>query len=141
MFDNARYIYVAVFAGDAFSTPPNSPPPRNTSTTSAGHPDHHQRERQPSLNSYEKAVNLNAVCSEETKTNHAMPHHISSPVRQQLPTPLPSNLLPDYPNVAIVNSSPAAVRVGFFEPKVEATNPGELPGSTQGGGGEGGGRR
>lgn len=68
--------------------------------------------------------------------HQAMPQHVSSPVKHQPPPPTlspPTNLLPDYPNVEIVASSPAAIRVGFFDSRVEATNSSELPGSSQGG--------
>ena len=69
----------------------------------------------------------------QQQQHQAMPQHVSSPVKPQAPaltTPPPTNLLPDYPNVEIVNSSPAAIRVGFFDARVEATNSSELPGSS-----------
>ena len=122
--------------GDQFSTPPNSPPPRLGSSSSNQPGDKH------SVTSYEKAVGLNSVWKGEEKTHHqTMPEHVSSPVKQQalpLATPPPANLLPDYPNVEIVHSSPAAVRVGFFDARVEATNTSELPGISHGGHGDGG---
>ena len=128
-----------VITGDMFSTPPNSPPPRSSTTSSASvtlssHPDtdHHQG---LITRSYEKAVNFNSVWKDDSnKPGHVMPQHVSSPVKQQSPLspppPPPTNLLPDYPNVAIVNSSPATIRVGFFDTTVEATSPGELFGTS-----------
>ena len=129
------YSFTLFIAGDTFSTPPNSPPPRVSTSSTASNPDN-QKDRdkdKDSLTSYEKAVNLSSVWKDEAKTNHAMPQHVSSPVTHHPPpsTP-PANLLPGYPNIAIVDSSPAAVRVGFFETTVETTNPGELPGSSHG---------
>jgi hypothetical protein len=121
--------------GDQFSTPPNSPPPRTGSSSSTAPPD------KLSVTSYEKAVLHNSVWKDDAKMHHqAMPQHVSSPVKHQPPLPTlppPSNLLPDYPNVEIVTSSPAAIRVGFFDARVEATNSSELPGSSQPGGGRG----
>lgn len=119
--------------GDTFSTPPNSPSVRRSTSSSSGPGSQKDKD---SMTSYEKAVDLNptGVWKDESKINHTMPHHVSSPPLKQQP-PLsspPANLLPGYPNVEIVNSSPAAVRVGFFDATVEATNPGELPGSSQG---------
>ena len=133
------YVHVCSYSlkifitGDTFSTPPNSPPPRASSSSAASNPDSQRGGDKDSLTSYEKAVNLNSVWKEEPKTNHAMPQHVSSPVTHHPPpsTP-PANLLPGYPNIAIVDSSPAAVRVGFFDTTVETTPPGELPGSTHG---------
>ena len=122
--------------GDQFSTPPNSPPPRTGSSSSSNA----ALSDKQSITSYEKAVVLNSVWKDDGKTHHqAMPQHVSSPVKHQPPLPTlppPANLLPDYPNVEIVNSSPAAIRVGFFDARVEATNTAELPGSSQQGRGE-----
>ena len=136
------YSFPIFITGDTFSTPPNSPPPRASTSSAASNPDSQRDKDKVSLTSYEKAVNLNSVWKEDAKTNHAMPQHVSSPVTHHPPpsTP-PANLLPGYPNIAIVDSSPAAVRVGFFDTTVETTNPGELPGSTHGssGGREGAG--
>ena len=129
------FDYVAT-PGDQFSTPPNSPPPRTGSSSSSTAPPDKQ-----SVSSYEKAVVHNSVWKDDAKMHHqAMPQHVSSPVKYQPPLPTlppPSNLLPDYPNVEIVTSSPAAIRVGFFDARVEATNSSELPGSSQPGGGWG----
>lgn len=146
---------VCVFlpTGDTFSTPPNSPPPQ-TSSVSSSTTSSNQRlnkmseNKSSSLTSYEKAVNFNSVTDIGNNKGHrtAMPQHVSSPVKQQQLscTHPPANLLPEYPNVAIVNSSPAAIRVGFFDSTaIEATNTGELPGTTThlvSAGGGGGGR-
>ncbi|CAI7994415.1 5'-AMP-activated protein kinase subunit gamma-1 [Geodia barretti] len=131
-----RVQSVESIQGDQFSTPPNSPPPRTGSSSSSTAPPDKQ-----SVSSYEKAVVHNSVWKDDAKMHHqAMPQHVSSPVKHQPPLPTlppPSNLLPDYPNVEIVTSSPAAIRVGFFDARVEATNSSELPGSSQPGGGWG----
>lgn len=113
--------------GETFSTPPNSPPPRSSTSS-----DPDNQKDKVSLTSYEKAVNLNPTTSwkDVGKVNHTMPQHVTSPVKHQPPLPSPpANLLPGYPNVEIVHSSPAAVRVGFFDATIETTNAGELPGS------------
>ena len=148
IFSCRLYMYIHVYSGflimclctltthitgDTFSTPPNSPSVRRSTSSSSGPGSQKDKD---SMTSYEKAVDLNptGVWKDESKINHTMPHHVSSPPLKQQP-PLsspPANLLPGYPNVEIVNSSPAAVRVGFFDATVEATNPGELPGSSQG---------
>lgn len=117
-----------LYVGDTFSTPPNSPPPRSSTSS-----DPDGQKDKVSLTSYEKAVNLNPTSSwkDGGKINHTMPQHVSSPVKHQPPlSSPPANLLPGYPNVEIINSSPAAVRVGFFDATVEATKAGELPGSS-----------
>ena len=131
------YTRVFVMAGVTFTTPPNSPtlnPPRNSVEGSSD--TESSRTDKDSLTSYEKAVTMNpsaALLKEDggKTATWTMPQHVSSPVKLHPPlSSPPADLLPGYPNVEIVNSSPAAVRVGFFDASVETTNPGQLPGSS-----------
>ena len=123
-------------AGVTFTTPPNSPTLNPKNSVEGSSDTESSRTDKDSLTSYEKAVIMNpsAVLLKEDggKTvTCAMPQHVSSPVKLRPPlSSPPADLLPGYPNIEIVNSSPAAVRVGFFDASVEATNPGQLPGSS-----------
>ena len=100
---------------------------------------------QVSMTSYEKAIvlqplgkvdnNSDLVKKEKEKGGKigsgscTIPPHVTSPVKQQpFFTGPPKNLLQEYPNVDIVRSSPATIKVGFH-PSIETTHQVELPGT------------